>query len=150
MLSPARIVLGKYISALCYLWVLLALVTLMPIVLASATAPDWGQFGAALLGCALCIAALTAIGIATSAFSTHPAVAAIAALLIVAILAMLGAGGRLTGVNIGWLGYLALPTHLTPFMHGLVSSEDIIYFLLLIALALGFAIRRVAADKVRG
>jgi ABC-2 type transport system permease protein len=149
-LSPARIVLGKYVSALVYLWVLLALVALMPVLLAHATRPDWGQFGAALLGCALCIAALAAIGIAASAFSTHAAVAAIAALLIVLILAMLDAGGRLTGLGQGWLAWLALPTHLTPFMHGLVASVDIVYFLLLIALALGFAIRRMAAEKVRG
>lgn len=149
-ISPARIVLGKYISALLYLWVLLALVALMPVLLARATTPDWGQFGAALLGCALCVAALTAIGVAASAFSTHPAVAAIAALLIVLILAMLDTGGRLTGVGIGWLAYLALPTHLTPFMHGLVSSVDIVYFLLLTLLALAFAIRRLASEKVRG
>jgi len=149
-LSPARIVLGKYVAALLYLWVLLALVALMPVLLARATTPDWGQFGAALLGCALCIAALAAIGVAASAFSSHPAVAATAALLIVLILAMLDAGGHLTGVGIGWLAYFALPTHLTPFMHGLVASVDVIYFLLLIALALAFAIRRLAAEKVRG
>lgn len=149
-LSPARIVLGKYVSSLIYLWLLLVLVALMPVLLARATTPDWGQFDAALLGCALCIAALAAIGVAASAFSTHPAVAAIAALLIVLILAMLGTGGHLTGAGIGWLAYLALPTHLTPFMHGLVASVDIVYFLLLIALALSFAIRRMAAEKVRG
>lgn len=149
-LSPARIVLGKYVSALLYLWALLALVALMPVLLAQATTPDWGQFGAALLGCALCVAALAAIGVAASAFSTHPAVAAIAALLIVLILAMLDTGGHLTGVGIGWLAYLALPTHLTPFLHGLVASVDVIYFLLLITLALAFAIRRLAAEKVRG
>jgi ABC-2 type transport system permease protein len=148
--SPTRLVLGKYVSALVYLWALLALVALMPVLLARATTPDWGQFGAALLGCGLCIAALAAIGVAASAFSAHPAVAAIAALLIVLILAMLDAGGRLTGVGIGWLAYLALPTHITPFLHGLVSSVDIVYFLLLIALALAFAIRRMAAEKVRG
>jgi ABC-2 type transport system permease protein len=149
-LSPARIVLGKFLSALMYLLALQVLVALMPVLLAQATTPDWGQFGAALLGCALCIAALTAIGIAASAFSSHPAVAAIAALVIVLILAMLDIGGRTTGMGAGWIAYLALPTHLTPFMHGLVASVDIIYFLLLTALALSFAVRRLAADKVRG
>ncbi len=149
-LSPARIVLGKFFSALVYLLALLVLVALMPVLLAHATTPDWGQFGAALLGCALCIGALTAIGIAASAFASHPAVAALASLLIVLILAMLDIGGRITGMGAGWIAWLALPTHLTPFMHGLVASVDIIYFLLLIALALSFAIRRMAAEKVRG
>jgi len=149
-LSPARIVLGKFVSALVYLLALLVLVALMPVLLAHATTPDWGQFGAALLGCALCIAALTAIGVAASAFSSHPAVAALASLLIELILAMLDIGGRITGTGAGWIAWLALPTHLTPFMHGLVASVDILYFLLLIALALSFAIRRMAAEKVRG
>lgn len=149
-LSPVRIVLGKFFAALIFLWLLLALAALMPLVLMHGTTPDWGQFGAALLGCALCIAALTAIGIAASAYASHPAMAAIGALLIALVLSMLDAGARVTGVSIGWLGYLALPTHLTPFLHGIVASVDLVYFLLLIMFALALAARRLAADKVRG
>lgn len=149
-LSPARIVLGKYLAALVYLWLLLALTALMPVTLAHATSPDWGQFAAALLGCALCIAALAAIGVAASAFASHPALAAMAALLVTLVLTMLDAGARLGGIDSGWLDYLSLPTHLTPFMHGLVRSVDVIYFLLIVALSLALATRRLAADKVRG
>ncbi|MER3546264.1 MAG: ABC transporter permease [Rhodanobacteraceae bacterium] len=149
-LSSARIVLGKFFAALLYLWLLLFLMALMPLTLAHATSPDWGQFGAALLGCALCVASLCAIGVASSAFASHPAIAAMAALMISLILAMLDTGSRMTGVHAGWLDYLALSTHLTPFMHGLVRSMDAIYFLLLIALSLAFAARRLAAEKVRG
>jgi ABC-2 type transport system permease protein len=149
-LSPTRIVCGKFLAALAYLWLLLVVAAFMPATLAHATSPDWGQFGTALLGCALCVAALCAIGIACSAFASHPALAAAAALLIALILAMLDTGVRISGMQSGWLQYLALPTHLTPFLHGLVRSVDVTYFLLLIALALAFAARRLAADKVRG
>ena len=149
-LSPARIVLGKFFAALIYLWLLLIGVALMPLTLAHATTPDWGQFGAALLGCTLCVAALVAIGIACSAFASHPALAATAALLIALILTLLDRGAQLSGVQSGWLDYLALPTHLTPFLRGLVRSMDVIYFLLIVALALAFAARRLAAEKVRG
>ncbi|MGH8214037.1 MAG: ABC transporter permease [Rhodanobacteraceae bacterium] len=149
-LAPARIVLGKFLAALCYLWLLLILVALLPMTLAHATSPDWGQFGAALLGCALCVAAFAAIGIACSTFASHPAVAATAALLLVLILTMLDTGARISGVQSGWLDYLALPTHLTPFMHGLVRTMDVIYFVLIVALSLAFAARRLASDKVRG
>ena len=148
--SPTRIVLGKFLAALAYLWLLLLLVALMPLSLMHATTPDWGQFAAALLGCALCIAALAAIGIACSAFSSHPALAATAALLIGLILGMLDIGARAGGIDIGWLAYLALPTHLTPFLQGIVASADIVYFLLLTVLALAIAARRLAAEKVRG
>ena len=70
--------------------------------------------------------------------------------MIVLILTMLDAGARISGVQGGWLDYLALPTHLTPFMHGLVRSMDVIYFLLIVALSLALAARRLAAEKVRG
>jgi len=149
-LSPARILFGKFFAALIYLWLLLIGVALMPLTLAHATTPDWGQFGAALLGCALCVAALVAIGVACSAFASHPALAATAALLIALILTLLDRGAQISGVQSGWLEYLALPTHLTPFLHGLVRSVDVIYFGLIIALSLAFAARRLAAEKVRG
>ncbi len=149
-LSPTHIVLGKFFAALAFLWLLLVVTALMPLALAHATTPDWGQSAAALIGCALGIAALTAIGIACSAFASHPALAAAGALLIVLILTSLDVGARAGGVSIGWLGYLALPTHLTPFMHGIIASVDVVYFLLLIVVALALAVRRVAAEKVRG
>ncbi len=149
-LSPARIVLEKFLASLVFLWLLLILAALIPLSLAHATSPDWGQFCAALLGSALCVAALSAIGIACSAFVSHPALAAMAALLIALVLGILDAGSRMTGAHAGWLDYLALSTHITPFMHGLVRSVDVIYFLLLIVLPLSFAARRLAAEKVRG
>ena len=148
--SPMRIVLGHYFSALTVLWLLLALTASMPLSLAHATTPDYGQFAAALLGCALCIAALCAIGIACSAYASHPALAAAAALLIGLALAMFDLGARAAHTDAGWLAWLALPTHLTPFLHGLVASAHIVYFLLLTALALALAARRLAAEKVRG
>ncbi len=149
--SAVQIVLGKFFAVLAFLWLLLLLAATMPVVLAHATTPDAGQFAAALLGCALCIAALTAIGVACSAFASHPALAAAAALAIGLALSFVDSGVRATGLaGTGWLSYLALQTHLTPFLRGLVGSADIVYFLLLTALALVFAIRRVANEKARG
>lgn len=148
--TATRIVLGKFIARLTFLWLLLILVTTLPLVLAHATHLDWGQFGAALLASALCVAALTAIGIACSAFTPEPALAATAALLIGEALSLIDAGVRITGGDTGWLGYLALHTHLAPAMRGLVRSEDIVYFLIVVVLALALAIRRVGSERERG
>ncbi|TAN02869.1 MAG: ABC transporter permease [Rhodanobacteraceae bacterium] len=148
--SGTGIVFGKFAARLVFLWLLLILVATMPLVLAHATHPDWGQFGAALILTALCIAALCAIGIACSAFTREPALAATAALLIGEGLSLIDAGVRITGGDTGWLGYLALHTHLAPAMRGLLRSEDIVYFVLIIALALALAIRRVASERERG
>jgi ABC-2 type transport system permease protein len=144
------IVIGKFTARLAFLWLLLLVAATLPLVLAPATHLDWGQFAAALIASALCVAALTAIGIACSAFTAEPALAATAALLIGEALSLIDAGVRLTGGGGGWLGYLALHTHLAPAMRGLVRSEDLAYFIVVAALALALAIRRVATEPERG
>lgn len=146
--TAARIVLGKFFARLVFLWLLLLVIATMPLMLAHATHLDWGQFAAAMLATALCVAALTAIGIACSAFTPEPALAAAAALLIGTALALIDAGVRLTGGG-GWLAWLALHTHLAPAMRGLVRSQDIVYFLVVATLALVFAIRRVGGERER-
>jgi ABC-2 type transport system permease protein len=148
--SSTRIVLGKFCARLVFLWLLLILVATLPLILSGATHLDWGQFSAALIATALCVAALAAIGIACSAFTPAPALAATASLLIGEGLSLIDAGVRLTGHDTGWLGYLALHTHLAPAMRGLVRSEDIVYFVLIIALALAFAILRLGRQMERG
>ncbi|MGH8146857.1 MAG: ABC transporter permease [Rhodanobacteraceae bacterium] len=147
--SATQIVLGKFFARLVFLWLLLIVVATLPLVLGSATQLDWGQFGAALIASALCVAALTAIGIAASAFTPEPALAATAALLIGEALSLIDAGVRLTGGDTGWLGWLALHTHLAPAMRGLMRSEDIVYFLIITVLTLVLAIHRVAGDRER-
>lgn len=148
--NATRIVLGKFLARLAFLWLLLIVVATLPLVLAPATHLDWGQFGAALIASALCVAALTAIGIACSAFTPEPALAAASALLIGEALSLIDAGVRITGGDTGWLGWLALHTHLAPALRGLVRSEDIVYFLIVIVLTLALAIRRVDGDRERG
>lgn len=148
--SPSAIVLGKFVARLAFLWLLLALVATAPLLLGGATHPDWGQFAAALIASALCVAALTAIGIACSACTPEPALAATAALLIGEALSLIDAGVRIAGGEGGWLGYLALHTHLAPAMRGLLRSADLAYFIIVIVLAMALAIRRVGGERERG
>lgn len=148
--SGTAIVLGKFAARLAFLWLLLLVAATLPLVLAGATHPDWGQFAAIMLATALCVAALAAIGIAASAFTPEPALAAAAALLIGEALSLIDAGVRAAGTDTGWLGYLALHTHLAPAMRGLVRSEDIVYFLIIIVLALALAIHRIGGERGRG
>jgi ABC-2 type transport system permease protein len=60
---------------------------------------------------------------------------------------MLDAGARFEGVTSGFINYLALPTHLEPFLHGIVTTLDIVYFVLLSAVALTLASRRLGAIR---
>jgi ABC-2 type transport system permease protein len=143
-----RIVLGKYFGALGYLLALIALVALMPMLLSGGTTLDLGKIAAALLGLALFTAALTAIGIVCSAWAAQPALAAAAAIAISSLLAVVDAGARLQGVSNSGINWLALPSHLEPFFRGIVASVDIVYFVLVAAVALALATRRL--DALRG
>ena len=142
-IGNGRIVLGKYLGALGFVLALLALVALMPLVLGFGTHLDYGKIAASLLGLALFAAALGAIGIVCSAWAAQPALAAAAALAISSLLAVVDAGARLEGIADSGINYLALPTHLEPFFRGLVASVDIIYFVLIAAVALALAVRRI-------
>lgn len=141
--SDAAIVLGKFTALVGCLAVVVALAGAMAASLALATTPDYGKLATGLFGLLLAAAALGAIGLAASAFARHPAAAALAAFACGALLWMVDAGARARGESEGLVHWIALPGHLSAFMRGVVASVDVVYFLLLTALALALATRRV-------
>jgi ABC-2 type transport system permease protein len=146
----SHIVLGKYVALLGWLLLWLALTLAMPLVLMHATHLDWGKLAAATLGLALMLAALAAVAVACSSFASHPAIAAAAALIVALALWSVNLGAQMAGLNGGAINWLAMSTHLQPLLRGLVSSADLIWFALLIVLALALATRRLDADRERG
>jgi ABC-2 type transport system permease protein len=149
-LPASRIVLGKYLALLGWLLLWLALALAMPLALAHATDLDWGKLTAATLGLALMLAALAALGVACSAFASHPAIAAAAALIIALALWSVNVGAQMAGINGGVLNWLAMSTHEQPLLRGLVSTADLAWFALLIVVALALASRRLDNERERG
>ena len=149
-LPASRIVLGKYLALLGWLLLWLALTLAMPLALAHATDLDWGKLAAATLGLALMLAALAALGVACSAFASHPAIAAAAALIIALALWSVNVGAQMAGINGGVLNWLAMSTHEQPLLRGLVSTADLAWFALLIVVALALASRRLDNERERG
>lgn len=148
--SASSIVLGKYLALMIWLTLWLTLILSMPLALAHATTPDWGKLAASTLGVFLLFAAIGAISIACSAFVEHPVVAAAIGILLVLALFIVQLGAQMMGINSGLINWIAIPTHLEPLLRGLVSSADIVWFVLLTVVALALAARRLAADKERG
>ena len=148
--SAARILLGKYLAVLVWLalWLLLALA--VPLSLAHGATLDWGKLAAATLGTFLSLAVLGAIGVACSAFASHPAVAAVAALMVGLALYCINLGAQLAGVSNGFLNWLAMSTHQENLLRGLVSSTDVLWFVLAMTAALLIGAQRLAADRERG
>jgi len=144
------IVLGKFLGAFVTVALIVLITVSMPLMLEFGTALDLGRLAAASLGVLLFGASLTAIGIACSAWTTHPALAAAAALVIGSLLAMIDMGARFQGVDNALINWLSLSTHLEPFYSGLIASVDIVYFLLVTLLALLLAARRLDSLRTRG
>lgn len=149
-LSPAHTVLGKYLALLVWLLAWLGLTVAMPAALAYATHLDWGKLAAASLGMVLLLAALAALGLACSAFASHPAIAAATALVITLALWGVNLGAQMAGIDDGVLNWLAMSSHLQPMLRGLVASADVVWFVLLATVCLALAARRVAAERERG
>jgi ABC-2 type transport system permease protein len=148
-LSASRIVLGKYLAVLAWLLLWLALTLAMPLSLAHAVHLDWGKLAAAIFGMALMLASLAAVGIACSVFASHPAIAAAASMMLVLALWIVNLGAQIAGVGNGVINWLAMSTHLETLLRGLVSTTDIVWFVLLIVLALALATQRLGADRER-
>ncbi len=146
----SRIVLGKYLAVLGWLLLWLVLTLAMPLALMHATHPDWGKLAAATLGLVLLLGTLAAIGVASSAFASHPALAAAAALVIALAFWGVNLGAQMAGINGGSVNWLAMSTHLQPLLRGLVSTADVGWFVLLTMLMLALAIRRLHGDRERG
>ncbi|MHB1616608.1 MAG: ABC transporter permease subunit [Metallibacterium sp.] len=149
-LSARSIVLGKYLAQLLWLLALLALVLLLPLLLAPATTLDWGKLAAATLGIALLLAGLLAVGVACSSYTRQPPLAAALALALTLALWAGVAQGRAPQLAGPLLGWISLPTHLQPLLRGLVSTSDMAYFGILIALALSLAVHRLGRERELG
>lgn len=148
--GDARIVVGKFLGLIAFVIILILLSASISLSLDIGTSLDLGRIGAATFGLILFAAALIAIAVAASAATKSAALAASVALVINLLLWMLDAGARYEGVSSTFINYLALPTHLEPFLHGIVATVDVIYFLLIVVVALALASRRVAALRTRG
>lgn len=150
--SPFGIVLGKYVAALAWLWaglsVTLAMALVLPIIYAVPL--DWGWLAAMALGLTLMLAAMTALGIACSAFSPHPVIAAAVAIVLLLALWLGNVMVQMSGMSNSLVDWLMMSTHVQPMLQGLVSSGDVIWMLLLVLVALVLAARRLTADKERG
>lgn len=143
--TPRQIVLGKYFGLMSFLLLVLVMLAVMPLSLAMGGALDAGLMAASFLGLFLLVAAFAAIGLYMSAWFPQPMVAAISsfgALLLLWILDWQSADPESAGQSV--LASVSLLGHYRPWLSGAVSSADVAYFVLVCALFLALATRRVA------
>lgn len=149
-LSNTQIVLGKYVSLLLFIVLMIALLTLMPLSLVVGTALDWGKLATAVMGLFLLLASFAAAGLFLSALARQPVIAAVSSfgLLLFLMVLYLSGNSQATGSEV--FIYLSHFGHFLAFLDGIFSSTDLIYYLLFIGGFLLLSIRKLDNDRLQG
>lgn len=148
-LAMWEIVLGKYLGILGYLYLLLALTTLMPLSLLTGGGLDFGLFASGLLGLILLISSFAALGLFMSSLTAHPAVAAITSFGALLFLWLLELSVK-SGESSEFFVYLSMLHHYVPMMKGILNSSDILYYLLFTVLFLVLTVKHLDNRRLRG
>jgi len=148
-ISMTEIIVGKYLGVLSFILILIGMLALMPLSLLVGTDLDLGKLAAGLLGLTLVVSAFTSIGIFMSSLTEQPTVAAITTFGLLLLLWILDWAGNSGAPDSGLLAYPSVLHHYESLLKGLFSSVDIIYYLLITVLFLGFSIRRLDADRLQ-
>lgn len=145
-----QIVAGKYLSLIFFALALTAIMTVFGIY-AAFTIVDvdipvilTGLFGLFLLICAYC-----AIGLFMSSLTSYTVVSAMGTLAIFAILGYIKEVGQGVEVVRDITYWLAISGRSETFISGLITSEDLLYFLVVIALFLSFTVIHLQSRRVR-
>ncbi len=133
MTSPIRdweVVWGKWFAALALFLVMVALTFFYPLVLKLLGTPDWGPIISGYIGLILMGATMLALGELTSSMTSNQIVAAILAVVVILILWLIDALAQYTTPAIGSVfNNLALSSHYSAFMKGVIDTKDVLYFL---------------------
>ncbi len=132
-----EVVAGKYLAALAFLGISIALTFPIPLTVAWLGDPDSGPIIGSYVGSALLAGAYLAIGSFASSITRDQIVAFILGLAVCTVLYLAGiAGGYFAGLP-AWLSealtYVGLSTHFESISRGVLDSRDVIYYLTVIA-----------------
>ncbi|TDW97467.1 Gldg family protein [Dinghuibacter silviterrae] len=148
--SNTQIVLGKYLAMMIYGLVLTGVLACFGIFgFFTIKDMDIPMVVTALLGMYLLICIYSAIGLFMSCLTSYQVVAAIGTLALFA---------ALNYISHVWQGiafvrdityWLSITGRVENMLHGLINSEDILYFLIIVALFLFLAVFKLDMDKVK-
>ena len=154
LVRPWELVCGKFLALVGVIIALCGVIALEPLILAWIAEPgsafDYGALATAIVGLCLLGCAFAAVGLAASALTESPALAAGGSFLFLLFAWVLRLGGQGDGFFGQLLPALSPLTRLENFAIGRLSAADIGYFLVLIALGLLVALRGVDKHRWHG
>ncbi|BBA32502.1 ABC transporter permease [Methylocaldum marinum] len=144
--SMTEIILGKYLGVFAFLLIMVAMIVLMPLSLLAGGGLDMGKLAACVIALVLLLAGFAAVGLYMSALASQPTIAAISTFGALLLLWILDWTGNSAG---GVLEYLSLLRHYESLLKGLVSTTDLVYFLLFTLTFLVLSVHRLDNDRLQ-
>jgi ABC-2 type transport system permease protein len=139
--TPTQIVVAKWLAAVAFTIVALALTASYPLALCFLGELDWGPVVGGYLGLLLLGATITAIGTATSAATPHQMVAFLVAFLLCVLPWLVGfALTRFPAASTPLIQYLTFEYHFSNLSRGVIDSRSLIFYGSIIFLSLRVAV----------
>lgn len=147
--SMTEIVLGKYLGVLAFLLIMVGMILLMPLSLLWGGGLDGGKLAACVMALVLLLAGFAAVGLYMSALAVQPTVAAIGTFGALLLLWIIDWSSHAGGKSGGVLEYLSLLRHYEGLLKGLITTTDLLYFVLFITTFLVLSVHRLDNDRLQ-
>ncbi len=149
-ISMSQIVFGKYCGLMAFIFLMIAMLSLMPFSLLLTTQLDIGMMLSSILGLSLLLASFAAAGLFLSSLTKQPIIAAMSSFGLLLFLVILYLSGSSQSGNSSLFIYLSHFSHFLSFLQGTFDSSDFIYYLLFSAGFLILTIRKLDNDRLYG
>jgi ABC-2 type transport system permease protein len=149
-LSVTEIVLGKFFGAFAFVFFMLLLTFVYPLILVLYGNPEIGVLLSGFLGLLLLATAFVAVGLLTSSFTENQIIAAVSCLVALLLLYVISWPADTAGETMGAvLKYVSLTEHFSELVKGVIDTRDLAYFGSVIVLALFLTQRSVESLRWR-
>lgn len=149
--SPVKlreIVFGKYLAIMLYNLLLVAIVGIFIVTgLFTIRSADYGMLLSAMLGFYLLMCAYTAIGLFMSSLTTYQIVSAIGSFMVVFILSRIGGLWQKYDFVRDLTYFLSLSGRTSKMLQGLITTKDVIYFVLIVYMFVSFTMIRLKGGR---
>lgn len=149
-LSVTEIVLGKFLGAFVFVFLMVLLTGIFPLILLVYGNPEIGVLIGGFFGLLLLATAFLCVGLLTSSLTQNQIIAAVSCLVILLLLYVISWPADTAGEIMGAvLRYLSLTEHFGEMVKGIIDTRDLVYFATVIVLALFLTQRAVESLRWR-
>ena len=149
--SPVKvreIVFGKYLAMMIYSFILLFVIGIfMTAGIFDIKAADYGMLLSAALGFYLLLCAYSAIGLFMSSLTSYQIVAAVSTFVMIGILSYIGTLWQSVDFVRDLTYFLSLSGRTNHMLGGLITTKDVIYFLVIVYIFLGLTIYKLQSGR---